>query len=79
MISIHLNGEARDVPEGLTLFTLVDWLKLPADRVAIEWNQKVVPKRQWAETPVGPGDRLEIVHFVGGGGLLGLRMRGRED
>ncbi len=71
MISIHLNGEPKEVPEGLTLLTLVNWLKLPADRVAIEWNQQVVPRRQWAETPVERADRLEIVHFVGGGSLLG--------
>lgn len=70
MISIHLNGEPREVPEGLTLFTLVNWLKLPADRVAIEWNQQVVPKREWDETRVEGGDRLEIVHFVGGGSLF---------
>ena len=67
MISIHLNGEARQVPEGLTLASLLDWLQLPADRVAVERNLEIVPRNQWSETTIGEGDRLEVVHFVGGG------------
>ena len=67
MITIHLNGEAREVPEGLTLAELLDWLKLPSDRLAVERNQEIVPRARWAETPVRSEDRLEVVHFVGGG------------
>ena len=67
MISIHLNGEARQVPEDITLAALVDWLELPADRVAVERNLEIVPRNQWSETMIGEGDRLEVVHFVGGG------------
>jgi sulfur carrier protein len=67
LISIHLNGEARQVPEDLTLASLVDWLRLPADRVAVERNLEIVPRNQWTETTIGEGDRLEVVHFVGGG------------
>lgn len=67
MISIFLNGEAREAPEGLTLAELLDWLKLPQDRVAVERNLKIVPRESWAGAVVGEGDRLEIVQFVGGG------------
>ena len=67
MITIYLNGEAREVPEGLTLAELIDWLRLPADRVAVELNREIVQKSRWGETPIQPEDRLEVVHFVGGG------------
>jgi sulfur carrier protein len=67
LINIQLNGEPREVPEGLTLNGLMDWLKMPADRVAIERNLEIVPRTQWDETPIQAGDRLEVVHFVGGG------------
>ena len=67
MINIHLNDEARQVPEGLTLLALLDWLQLPGDRVAVERNLEIVPRGQWGETTIGEGDRLEVVHFVGGG------------
>jgi sulfur carrier protein len=70
LISIHVNGEARQVPEGLTLASLVDWLQMPADRVAVERNLEIVPRNQWSETTIIEGDRLEVVHFVGGGSRL---------
>jgi thiamine biosynthesis protein ThiS len=66
-MTIQLNGKSQEVPEGLTLSDLLEWLKLPSDRVALEHNLRVVPRTRWAETRVGPGDRLEVVHFVGGG------------
>lgn len=67
MPKVEINGEKRDIPEDLTLDGLVEWLKLPADRLAIERNQEVVARRRWSETRVEEGDRLELVHFVGGG------------
>jgi thiamine biosynthesis protein ThiS len=67
LVTIHLNGEAKEVPEGLTLAALLEWLKLPADRVAVERNLEIVPKARWGETPIQANDRLEVVHFVGGG------------
>ena len=67
MITIALNGESREVPENLTLEALLDWLKLPLDRVAVELNLKIVPRAEWQQTPIVGGDRLEVVHFVGGG------------
>ena len=67
MITIHLNGEAREVPDALTVSTLLEWLKFPADRIAVERNREIVPRSRWGETPLAAGDRLEVVHFVGGG------------
>lgn len=67
MIAIHINGESRQVPADLTLAALVDWLKLPGDRVAVERNREIVPRDRWAETMIHEEDRLEVVHFVGGG------------
>ena len=69
MISIHVNGEARQVPEDLTLVSLMDRLQLPADRVAVELNLEIVPRNRWSETTIREGDRLEVVHFVGGGSV----------
>lgn len=67
LIRIVLNGESREVPADLTLTALLDWLKVAADRVAVERNLEIVPRRQWETVRVEGGDRLEVVHFVGGG------------
>jgi sulfur carrier protein len=67
LIKIQLNGKLQDVPQGLTLADLLAWLKLSADRLAVERNLEIVPRSLWAETPIHDGDRLEVVHFVGGG------------
>ena len=67
MIQIQLNGETREVPEGLTLAALLEWLKLPADRVAVERNLEIIARSQWGKTIIEATDRLEVVHFVGGG------------
>ena len=67
MITIHLNGESLEVPEGMTVLSLLEKLQLPADRVAVERNLEILPRDCWAETTLHPGDRLEVVHFVGGG------------
>ena len=70
-MTVYLNGEAREVPEGLTLAGLLEWLKLPGDRVAVERNLAIVPRDRWKETRMEAGDRLEVVHFVGGGRAIG--------
>jgi thiamine biosynthesis protein ThiS len=67
LINIELNGEAREVPENLTLAALIEWLKLPADRIAVERNREIARRTLWTETLIQPGDHLEVVHFVGGG------------
>jgi thiamine biosynthesis protein ThiS len=66
-MNITMNGEARDVPAGLTVAGLLVHLSLPAERVAVERNREVLPRTQWDSTSVQPGDHFEVVHFVGGG------------
>jgi thiamine biosynthesis protein ThiS len=66
-LAITINGEKRDVPPGATVADLLQTLDLPAGRVAIERNLEILPRAQWTEAHVQPGDRYEIVHFVGGG------------
>ena len=67
MITITLNGETRKVPEEIILDGLIELLRLPRKRVAIELNESVVRRAEWPSTTVKDGDKLEIVHFVGGG------------
>ena len=64
---ISVNGELRDVPAGLSLQELIAMLTLPAERLAIELNRNVVRRIDWIETMLAEDDRVEIVHFVGGG------------
>lgn len=66
-ITVLVNGESRETPSGTTVRALLDQLGLNAGRVAIEYNLQILPKAKWEETSVAPGDRLEIVQFVGGG------------
>ncbi|HMH00946.1 MAG TPA: sulfur carrier protein ThiS [Terriglobales bacterium] len=66
-MKLQINGESRDFASPLSLASLVVQLGMKHDRVAIELNRNIVPRELWAETPLGEGDRLEIVHFVGGG------------
>jgi thiamine biosynthesis protein ThiS len=67
VVTIQLNGELREVPEGLNVAELMEWLKLPHDRVAVERNLEIVPRAHWDVTLIQAGDRLEVVHLVGGG------------
>jgi sulfur carrier protein len=67
LIEIIVNGEPATVAAELTVDHLLSHLELPADRVAVELNKRIINKRDWSSTCVGPGARLEIVQFVGGG------------
>ena len=64
---IIINGEAREFPEPLNLLQLVEHIGAKPDRVALELNRNIVARDQWRETNLQHGDRLEMVHFVGGG------------
>jgi thiamine biosynthesis protein ThiS len=69
-MKLHINGEARDFDpptDPFILAGLVEILGMKSDRVAVELNREIVPRTLWAETQLHEGDRLEIVHFVGGG------------
>jgi sulfur carrier protein len=67
MVNIQLNGEPREIPKGLNITQLIAHLGLTANRLAIERNLELLPRGQWGTTVVSGGDRLEIVHLVGGG------------
>jgi sulfur carrier protein len=67
VIDIHLNGETRSIETATDLAQLIERLSLPQKRVAVELNGSVVRRADWPETPVSDGDRIEVVHFVGGG------------
>jgi sulfur carrier protein len=64
---IVLNGEPREVEDGTTIAALVEIERLGNRRIAVEVNGAIVPKSLHAATPLADGDRVEIVHALGGG------------
>ena len=67
VLRITVNDEPRDVPDDFSLQELISFLTLPAERLAIELNRTVVRRVEWAGIKLHEDDRVEIVHFVGGG------------
>lgn len=66
-MTVTINGERREIPDGLNVISLLEHLGMRIDRVAIERNFDILPRAQWQETRVQPNDSFEIVQFVGGG------------
>lgn len=68
-MKLHINGDEKtfDSLDPFTLAALVEALGMKPDRVAVELNRYIVPRDRWTETQLHEGDRLEVVHFVGGG------------
>ena len=66
-IEIIVNGDALQVSRNARVTDLIKQLELASERLAIELNLSILQRAKWAETELRPGDRLEIVHFVGGG------------
>jgi thiamine biosynthesis protein ThiS len=66
-MNLQINGEDKTYDAPLTLAALIATMGLQSDRVAVELNRDIVPRDQWEKTSLSDGDRLEIVHFVGGG------------
>ena len=64
---VYINGESREVQGNPSLADLITQLDLPAARIAVELNREVVRRGDWGETVLHDDDRIEIVHFVGGG------------
>lgn len=64
---IVINGESREMPEGITVVALLERMGMRSDRVAIERNRDILPRARWAETQVQASDSFEIVQLVGGG------------
>jgi thiamine biosynthesis protein ThiS len=66
-LRVYINGESREVQGNPSLADLITQLDLPAARIAVELNREVVRRGEWGETMLHDDDRIEIVHFVGGG------------
>ena len=69
-LTLTVNGKERTLDalgQGTTLAAVLEALSLRADRIAVELNGELAPRTGWAEQTVHAGDRLEVVHFVGGG------------
>jgi thiamine biosynthesis protein ThiS len=62
-----INGEEKSFESTLSLASLIAQMGMKPDRVAVELNREIVPRGDWPQTNLSDGDRLEIVHFVGGG------------
>jgi len=66
-MQIIVNGEHRDVADGLTAAQLVEDMEITGKRIAMEVNLEIVPRSTYAEYRFNDGDKVEIVHAVGGG------------
>jgi sulfur carrier protein len=66
-MQVRVNGELREVPTSITVRALLDVLGFGDELVAVERNEEVVPRAEHASTTLTDGDRVEVVHFVGGG------------
>jgi sulfur carrier protein len=66
-MQITVNGEGREVAEGITVRGLIELLQLTGGPVAVEKNGEVIPRAEHAATAIVGGDVIELVHFVGGG------------
>jgi len=66
-MTIHLNGKAREVAEGVTVSRLLEELKLQPLRVAVQVNQDIIKRERYGEVALQPGDTVEILTFMSGG------------
>ena len=64
---VHVNGEERELPNGTTASQLLEQLKVTPERVVVEVNLTILKRAQLPGAILKEGDRVEIVHFVGGG------------
>ena len=66
---VYVNGDPRELSAPISLTELITQLDLPAARIAVELNRAVVRRSDWSTTVLHDDDRIEIVHFVGGGSV----------
>lgn len=66
-MNIIVNGEKKSIENQLNLRELLEKLDLPNERIAVELNKQVVRKKDWDATNISDADKIEIIHFVGGG------------
>jgi len=67
LLQLFINGDSKQFSDNLSLADLILQLELPAVRIAVELNRVVIRRGEWSSTILREGDRVEIVHFVGGG------------
>jgi len=66
-IKIKVNGKNRLISETYKLSDLIKWLKIPMKKVAIELNEEIIDKKNVNKIKLNQNDKIEIVHFIGGG------------
>ena len=66
-MKVKINGEEKEIADGLSLSALLEALQIRPARVVVERNRSIVPRDAYGATWLAEGDALEIVHFVGGG------------
>ena len=66
-MEVTINGEPKAVPDSVKIADLIEFLELKKERVAVELNCSIVARKAWEAVSLKPGDKLEIIHFVGGG------------
>lgn len=66
-MTIVLNGEPKEIAAKLSVAALLDELGLAPERLAIEVNRRIIRRADWPSTTLAEGDKVEVVHFVGGG------------
>ncbi len=66
-MEILVNGVSRQVRDNFSIADLIEDMALAGKRIAVEVNLSIVPRSQHATHPLQPGDRVEIVHAIGGG------------
>ena len=66
-IKIRANGKVKSIPENYKVLDLINYLKIPIKKVAIELNQEIVDKKMLNKISLKKNDKVEIVHFIGGG------------
>ncbi|MBL3555807.1 MULTISPECIES: sulfur carrier protein ThiS [Marinobacter] len=66
-MQVQVNGDAMELPDEATVAVLIDRLALAGKRLAVEVNEDIVPRSQHTEFTLSNGDRVEVVHAIGGG------------
>lgn len=66
-MNVYVNGKVTEIEDGATVDRLVEKLELGQKRVAVEVNKELAVKKEWEQTVLKEGDRVEVVTFVGGG------------
>ncbi|MEA1080619.1 sulfur carrier protein ThiS [Marinobacter qingdaonensis] len=66
-MQVEVNGDAMELPAGATVVTLIEHLALAGKRLAVEVNEDIVPRSQHGDFVLNDGDRVEVVHAIGGG------------